>query len=452
MSDVSGNPEQDSMQRAPFLVLRKPVGSTAISAHGNVDADYLKSRRLQSDTSNNSPRKPRQFGSRILHNWWIEMLSCILVIAVTIALVATIHPHQDLPLSRWPYSISVNSLVAILVVIMKAAMLLVTAEGLSELKWAWFKTHRPLSDLAKYDMASRGPWGSLRLLWTLRGRDSIASIGAFVTIAALAIDPFAQQLVRYYNCRVADLTLSATVPRTSLYDETGRDEGSGVYTLDPGVQAAINNGIYNTGGIIPFNCPSGNCTFDTPYHSIGYCTSCSDISNRLTIHVTNFTSTSEPFITTVVNTTLPSGLSTTWGLEDGNGTYFVMGPSESFLTTYEMIFGIGAGNKTPWDEQESFLFTPEQLEACSDPATSDIWYCKGFGAAECSILPCIKTYSGTVSDGTLTERLENIPWVFSSYSSSHAATVVDVDCLSPHQKQYVQSRGYQIRNDTHWIW
>lgn len=40
--------------------------------------------------------------------------------------------------------------------------------GLGQFKWSWFRHPRPLSHLEIYDEASRGVWGSIALLWTLR--------------------------------------------------------------------------------------------------------------------------------------------------------------------------------------------------------------------------------------------------------------------------------------------
>src|ERR1700722_1247294 len=137
------------------------------------------------------------------------------------AVIAIVYPHQNLPLPKWPYNISINSLLAVILVVMKAAMLLITAEGLSQLKWAWFKRRRTLQDLTRHDNASREPFGSLLLLWTLRSRNIVASISAFVTLAALAIDPFAQQVVRYYQCSIPIPKVNATIPRTNVYQEMG---------------------------------------------------------------------------------------------------------------------------------------------------------------------------------------------------------------------------------------
>ena len=109
-----------------------------------------------------------------------------------VTIVGVILPYQDQPLPHWPYDVSINTLISILIAIVKAAVLFVVAEGLSQLKWTWFRRERPLQDMTRFDVASRGPWGGLRLLLSLRGRDLVASVGAAVTIASIAIDPFAQ--------------------------------------------------------------------------------------------------------------------------------------------------------------------------------------------------------------------------------------------------------------------
>ena len=218
-------------------------------------------------------------------------------------------------------------------------MLLITAEGLSQLKWAWFKRRRPLQDLTRYDRASREPLGSLLLLWTLRSRNIVASISAFVTLAALAIDPFAQQVVRYYQCSIPIPKVNATIPRTNVYQEMGFHLGVGYSTVVQGMQSAINGGIFNPNlASVSFHCPTGNCTFSGQYHSIAYCSSSSDISENLSLqrvnttyvfraNYSNGTTVNQTVPVTLLNTTLPSGLyALSWPTDSivSNSTYFVM--------------------------------------------------------------------------------------------------------------------------------
>ncbi|ERF76803.1 hypothetical protein EPUS_07983 [Endocarpon pusillum Z07020] len=160
-------------------------------------------------------------------------------------------------------------------------MLLVATEGLSQLKWRWFDQNRPLKDLLRYDDASRGPWGALMLLGWLRGRQWTSSCGALITVAALIVDPFAQQVLSTYDCRVPAEAFVATIPRTSFYIENipifGMDRGP--ITLE--LQNSINGGIFNPGRNVAFDCPTGNCTFPNNYQTVGFCGSCIDITNQL---------------------------------------------------------------------------------------------------------------------------------------------------------------------------
>jgi hypothetical protein len=335
-------------------------------------------------------------------------------------------------------------------------MLLITAEGLSQLKWAWFKRRRPLQDLTRYDRASRGPLGSLLLLWTLRSRNIVASIGAFVTLAALAIDPFAQQVVRYYQCSIPIPKVNATIPRTNVYQEMGFHLGVGYSTVVQGMQSAINGGIFNPNlASVSFHCPTGNCTFSGQYHSIAYCSSCSDISEDLSLQRVNTTYVSQAYYSngttvnqtvpvTLLNTTLPSGLyALSWPSDSiVSNTYFVMQGSE-FDGHIEMILGL------PVD----FLSYGSYVrEGCSDAATNDTWYCKGYGAARCELSPCVKTYKVDISGGSLVESLDGPANLsFGESGESGFVSTVPADCLNSRQRQSLIELGYSIGEDTSWI-
>lgn len=78
------------------------------------------------------------------------MMCCVLAIAALLAIVAVLYPYQNRPLPQWPYGISTNTIIAIFAAIAKSAMLLVVAEGISQLKWTWFHRRRPLQDLARF--------------------------------------------------------------------------------------------------------------------------------------------------------------------------------------------------------------------------------------------------------------------------------------------------------------
>ena len=108
------------------------------------------------------------------------------------------------PLSSWAFPIAPNSLLSVFVTMSKTALLLVVSDCISQLKWLYFQ-HEPhrLHDIHTFNEASRGQWGSLEFLFNVKVKDAFlgfksgaapAALGTLITIAALAVDPFAQVL------------------------------------------------------------------------------------------------------------------------------------------------------------------------------------------------------------------------------------------------------------------
>lgn len=189
-----------TVDSARLLIPRKPLASNQCSAR-------LPS---QSPAVEISHRR-----AHVIRNWWMEIAACLLFFTALTAIVATLYPHQGKPLPQWPYQISVNSLISIYVVVLKGTILLVTAEGLGQLKWRWLLERRPLDDLVTYDQATRGALGALSHLWRLRLRHPLSSAGALITLAVLTIDPFTQQIIHCYDCSLPLVGLQASIPRTT---------------------------------------------------------------------------------------------------------------------------------------------------------------------------------------------------------------------------------------------
>ena len=100
-----------------------------------------------------------------------------------------------------------------------------------------------MQDLVTYDSASRGPLGALALLWTVNFRHILSSLGALIVVLALATEPFAQQIIHYYECPIRNSDIQATVPRTNYYLEADGAHTSALgEQINPGVQNAILGG------------------------------------------------------------------------------------------------------------------------------------------------------------------------------------------------------------------
>ncbi|KAK8076328.1 hypothetical protein PG994_003600 [Apiospora phragmitis] len=104
-------------------------------------------------------------------------------------------PARRKPLPDWKYGITLNALVSVMSSVLKAAAVLPLAGGISQTKWLWYKEPRPLKEMETFDDASRGPWGALLLMLDFRPH-YVASFGALLTLVAMAVDPFTQQVVQ----------------------------------------------------------------------------------------------------------------------------------------------------------------------------------------------------------------------------------------------------------------
>lgn len=119
---------------------------------------------------------------------------------------------------------------------------------------------------------------------------NIASLGAFITLLTLAVDPFSQASVSIGLCN-RNLPHSASIPRSmnySTYVRTGPGTGypvssmqfailTGLFSPAPNSSIAMSNAV---------QCPTGNCTFGTPESNIAFssltmCHSCRDISGSI---------------------------------------------------------------------------------------------------------------------------------------------------------------------------
>jgi len=415
-----------SFNDSRFQIPRKPIpySHTTSAPHiiSEPDTGYSK---LKDAEGAETSRK----AISIFHYWWFECLSCLFVLAALIAIISILLPHDGKPTPQWPYQTSINTVVAVFVNVLKFAMILVVAEGLSYRKWSWFGTYRSLHDLAKYDMASRGALGSFRLLYALRGRDWISCLGALLTIGALALDPFAQQLVQHFSCAIEDSSMQATIPRTNMYFETGKHLFAGYSTLPAAVQASINLGLYFNGTEqVPFNCPTGTCHFAQQYHSIAYCHSCADLTSKLAYNGSDMYS----------NWTLPSGLQLSSSLD--TPAYFLMSGNGT-TDVIEMIFNGGGGFETG--------AKPNASECAF--SRNESFGCKGIGAASCSLFPCVQTYYATIENGNLTEQLVSNWTQFGMNPSSLTYNAANVACMSAEDRRNATDAGYIIEPDTEWL-
>jgi hypothetical protein len=308
--------------------------------------------------------------------WLPEITSCIVSLMLLAAIIALLAVYKGQSLPNWPSMISINTLLAVLTSLLKAAILLPVTEGLSELKWRWFATAQPMKDMDRFDAATRGPWGSLLLM--LKRRNILTYLGAVITVAALAIDPFTQQILQYKECLIpaSSTDVSATITRTSNYTAAGLHTGAGETSLDGPMVATLYQGMLdpptNATSSIAFSCGTGNCTFNGSYRSLAMCTSVKDISDTIT----------------------------------GNGTYYNYQLPSGLATQYSSLFSAGGVDIENTEAASLYAFEAIMIN-CQGVLNKTTTTCKtGPWAFRADLYPCVHTYGNVnISRSVLTQEL-----------------------------------------------
>ncbi|PQE29273.1 acid phosphatase protein [Rutstroemia sp. NJR-2017a BBW] len=259
----------------------------------------LSERRLprNSKPGEKQTRPPTTIYASWVQNWWLLEIVALLIGTISvIAICIVLRHYQDKPAPKanaiGGVGITLNTVISILITIGRASLLLAVTECISQQKWVWFSgSAKPLTELEVFDNGSRGAFGSLKLLWQFNVRQ-VVSVGAFLVIFGLAVDPLSQELLHYEVQPVADLSSGLAYVSTAL-TWVASGQTTNMYTWgqpeeqiqDPPLlmKAAVQNGILTSGSKInetlPY-CATGNCTWPV-YQSLAVCMRWQDISGHL---------------------------------------------------------------------------------------------------------------------------------------------------------------------------
>lgn len=168
--------------------------------------------------------------------WWWEIGGALLSIICVGLVLVVLFEANDIALAAWPLWIQPNSLIAVFTTVGKSAMMVPIASCISQLKWRHFELRaNRLSHLQVLDEASRGPWGSLMLLFDFRMSARIAQALAVISLLSLGFDPSAQQILDFPTREIRLTNTSASIGVASSYTSkafledtdgsTGRESG-----------------------------------------------------------------------------------------------------------------------------------------------------------------------------------------------------------------------------------
>lgn len=361
----------------------------------------------------------------------------------------------------------------------KSAVAFVVTSCVGQLQWAWFTSDgRPLSDMVLYDNSGRGPWGSLIMLWTKRLRQPLAGLGAIIVVLSLAIDPFVQQLIRSFDCNVAVGREGATLPRTNKFDALS-DDIDGLIAAQS-LKSLSDVGFSPSAFPVPWDCSTGNCTFPEVYGTLGICSTCEDLSSELIVNTID-TNDSHQCAYEVIHSVLPRGdghystlpdedenyyyavsddMNTTFHVSPGctglySATLAIMGlwtPDEDSASDVHVRILIG---KTPLSDEKRLITTGQEITGCGTTRPTDSWACRGYGAASCTLRPCVREYSASIQAGHLTEHLvsqsPDVKWGSTGDTHNYYYGLMDIKCMSAQEKTFLEDWGYHWNDTARWI-
>lgn len=115
---------------------------------------------------------------------------------------------------------------------------------------------------------------------------------------------------------------------------------------------------------------------------------------------------------------------------------------------------------------------------CEISGTNETWFCKGYGAASCTLSPCVRTYTSAVVAGVLDEKRvlaadgtgydwgDTVPpsspspsSTVSTFAIPTAITqiyepylgIVDQTCLDAYERQGLTNAGSTLNQNAHWL-
>ncbi|KAJ5950912.1 uncharacterized protein N7479_009325 [Penicillium vulpinum] len=267
--------ERVETQASPRMSVHRHVSETEIGV-SEIDGMNVHT-QLQTDIETKQP------GFDWSGSWVWEIASITLAVVGLVLLVAFLVSIKNTPYASWQYTVSPNTIVSIIVTITKAAVLVSVSSCLGQLKWNLFQNSTPLYHMQVIDQASRGPWGSLEVL--LRGifgskTGSLTYAGASLTVLALAVDPFAQQILTFPLRTVTILDPTAFTQTSQKWYSIGDSDASDVYLeLQPSLLTPIIGGLLQISSPLEPQCEASSCQFPD-FVALGMCSKCEDVTSQ----------------------------------------------------------------------------------------------------------------------------------------------------------------------------
>ena len=122
--------------------------------------------------------------------WLLESGAMLLSTGIFTSILTLFAMYDGRHAYSWPNLISMNTMIARLSSASRVTLLYTVTNAIIQLRWLYFRERGSLFDFHRLDAASRGPWGSLQLLF--HGRHIPTLMVAIVIISVLGFESFPQ--------------------------------------------------------------------------------------------------------------------------------------------------------------------------------------------------------------------------------------------------------------------
>lgn len=111
------------------------------------------------------------FKTSFANSWLPEFLALLISLLSTVVIFGLLTAYNGQDITRWhfPAGVTLNAVISTFSTISKGFLAVAVSAGLGQWKWLWFQRRsRSLKAFAAFDRSSRGPWGSMQLLFSTK--------------------------------------------------------------------------------------------------------------------------------------------------------------------------------------------------------------------------------------------------------------------------------------------
>ncbi|KAH8682211.1 hypothetical protein BX600DRAFT_492281 [Xylariales sp. PMI_506] len=185
--------------------------------------------------------------------WWKEeYIYCAFCLSAAAGLLALLIEYDGKLEPRLGAGLEFSTVMIAIMTIFRVALKAIVEASLSQGAWIWVSAARQrrkskteparLGDFKMFDEASRGLWGSICLVWRLRGAH-LACVGAGIIILIHGFETFSQEMVTFQELPMLNQSTAPPPPRSELWQNVVPKGYTGELDLGLSTKSAAYNGI-----------------------------------------------------------------------------------------------------------------------------------------------------------------------------------------------------------------